>query len=131
MTWISIDRAGGGVRQSGHHLRIGRTYLPPHGAVGVRHLWLAGGPVRAGGAGIPAFYTRTGVGTPIADGKPHADFDEVTHIQERAIVADVALVHAHTADREGNLVFRRTSRNFNPLVATCGMVTVAETEVLL
>jgi len=87
--------------------------------------------MRAGGAGIPAFYTRTGVGTPVADGKPLAEFDGVTYVQERGIVADLALVHAHTADRAGNLVYRFAARNFNPLVATCGRVSVAETEVLL
>ena len=87
--------------------------------------------MRAGGAGIPAFYTKTGVGTPIAEGKPHAEFDGETYVQERGIVADLALVHAHTADREGNLVYRMAARNFNPVVATCGRVTVAETEVLL
>nr|WP_279588998.1 CoA transferase subunit A [Amycolatopsis granulosa] len=87
--------------------------------------------MRAGGAGIPAFYTRTGVGTPVAEGKPHAEFDGATYVQERGIVADLALVHAHTADREGNLVYRMAARNFNPVVATCGRVTVAETEVLL
>jgi 3-oxoacid CoA-transferase subunit A len=87
--------------------------------------------MRAGGAGIPAFYTRTGVGTPVAEGKPLAEFDGVTYVQERGIVADLALVHAHTADRAGNLVYRFAARNFNPLVATCGRVSVAETEVLL
>lgn len=87
--------------------------------------------MRAGGAGIPAFYTRTGVGTPVAEGKPHAEFDGETYVQERGIVADVALVHAHTADRAGNLVYRYAARNFNPLVATCGRVTVVETEVLV
>ncbi|OQR65587.1 succinyl-CoA--3-ketoacid-CoA transferase [Streptomyces maremycinicus] len=86
--------------------------------------------MRAGGAGIAAFYTRTGVGTPVAEGKPHAEFDGHVHIQERAIIADLALVHAHTADRAGNLTYRATARNFNPLVATCGRVTVAETEHL-
>ncbi|MFD9893597.1 CoA transferase subunit A [Amycolatopsis sp. NPDC059027] len=87
--------------------------------------------MRAGGAGIPAFYTRAGVGTPVAEGKPHADFDGVTHVQERAIVADVALVHAHTADPAGNLTYRYAARNFNPLVATCGRVSVAEAEIVL
>jgi 3-oxoacid CoA-transferase subunit A len=87
--------------------------------------------MRAGGAGIPAFYTRTGVGTPVAEGKPHAEFDGRTHVLERAIMADVSLVHAHTADRAGNLVYRLAARNFNPLVATCGKVTVAEAEILL
>ena len=84
--------------------------------------------MRAGGAGIPAFYTRTGVGTSVAEGKPHADFDGVTYLQERGIVADLALVHARTADPAGNLVYRYAARNFNPLVAMCGRVTVAEAE---
>lgn len=87
--------------------------------------------MRAGGAGIAGFYTRTGVGTPIAEGKPHADFDGVVHVLERGIVADVALVHARTADRAGNLRYRLAARNFNPLAATCGRVTVAEAELVL
>jgi 3-oxoacid CoA-transferase subunit A len=86
--------------------------------------------VRAGGAGIAAFYTRSGVGTPVAEGKPHAEFDGHLYVQERAIVADLALVHAHTADQAGNLTYRATARNFNPLVATCGRVTIAEAEHL-
>ncbi|MBK1783361.1 CoA transferase subunit A [Prauserella cavernicola] len=86
--------------------------------------------LRAGGAGIAAFYTRAGVGTPIAEGKPLAEFDGYTHVQERGIVADIALVHAHTADPAGNLTYRATARNFNPLVATCGRVTVVEAEHL-
>jgi 3-oxoacid CoA-transferase subunit A len=84
--------------------------------------------LRAGGAGIPAFYTKTGVGTLIAAGKPHADFDGVTYVQERAIVADVSLVHASLADTDGNLVYRYTAQNFNPVVATAGIVTIAEAE---
>lgn len=84
--------------------------------------------LRCGGSGIPAFYTKTGVGTLIAEGKPHAEFDGELYVQERGIVADVALVHAHTADTEGNLVYRFTARNFNPLVAMAGVVTVAEAE---
>ena len=87
--------------------------------------------MRAGGAGIAGFYTRTGVGTPVADGKPTMDFDGVEHVLERGIVADVALVKAHVADLEGNLVYRMAARNFNPLVATCGRVTLAESEILL
>ncbi|PXY24629.1 CoA transferase subunit A [Prauserella muralis] len=87
--------------------------------------------MRAGGAGIPAFYTRTGVGTPVAEGKPHAEFDGVTYVRERGIVADLALVHAHTADRAGNLTYRYAARNFNPLVATCGRVSVAEAEIVV
>ncbi|MBN6040311.1 CoA transferase subunit A [Amycolatopsis sp. 195334CR] len=86
--------------------------------------------MRAGGAGIPAFYTATGVGTEVAEGKPHARFDGRTYVQERAITADVALVHAHTADRAGNLAYRKAARNFNPLAATCARVCVAETEHL-
>ena len=84
--------------------------------------------LRCGGAGIPAFYTKTGVGTLVAEGKPHAEFDGAMYVQERGIVADVALVHAYMADTEGNLVYRNTARNFNPLVATAGIVTIAEAE---
>lgn len=84
--------------------------------------------LRAGGAGIPAFYTPTGVGTPVAEGKPEAVFDGVRAILERGIVADLALVRAYEADREGNLRYRLTARNFNPLVATCGRYTIAEAE---
>ena len=87
--------------------------------------------LRAGGAGIAAFYTKTGVGTLVAEGKPHAEFDGALHVQERGIVADLALVHAHTADTDGNLIYRYTARNFNPVVATAGRVTVAEAEVVV
>ncbi|MDQ0635597.1 3-oxoacid CoA-transferase subunit A [Arthrobacter pascens] len=87
--------------------------------------------LRAGGAGIPAFYTKTGVGTLVAEGKPHAVFDGETYVQERAILADVALVHAHTADTDGNLIYRYTARNFNPVVATAAKVTIAEAEVVV
>ncbi len=87
--------------------------------------------LRAGGAGIPAFYTKTGVGTMVAEGKPTAEFDGVTYVQERGIVADVSLVHAHTGDAYGNLRYRLAARNFNPAVATSGKVTVAEVEHLV
>jgi 3-oxoacid CoA-transferase subunit A len=87
--------------------------------------------LRAGGAGIPAFYTPTGVGTPVAEGKPEAEFEGVRSILERGIVADLALVRAHEADQEGNLRYRLTARNFNPLVATCGRHTIAEAEIIL
>lgn len=87
--------------------------------------------LRAGGAGIPGFYTKTGVGTPVAEGKPHAEFDGETFLLERGIVADVALVHAWRADVEGNLVDRFTARNFNPLVATAGRITIAEAETVV
>lgn len=92
----------------------------PQGTLGER--------MRAGGSGIPGFYTRTGVGTLVAEGKPTAEFDGETYVLERGVVADVALVHAHTADTDGNLRFRRTARNFNPLAAMCGRVTFAEAE---
>jgi 3-oxoacid CoA-transferase subunit A len=87
--------------------------------------------LRAGGAGIAAFYTKTGVGTVIAEGKPHQEFDGELYVQERGIVADLALVHAHTADTDGNLIYRHTARNFNPVVATAGRVTIAEAEVIV
>lgn len=87
--------------------------------------------MRAGGAGIPGFYTRAGVGTLVAEGKEHKQFDGVMYILERGIRADVALVKAWKADLHGNLVYRRTARNFNPNAATCGRVTVAEAEVIV
>lgn len=87
--------------------------------------------MRAGGAGIPGFYTRTGVGTMVAEGKEQKEFDGVTYILERGIQADLALVKAWKADRLGNLIYRRTARNFNPNAATCGKVTVAEAEIIV
>ncbi|MBV7294800.1 CoA transferase subunit A [Corynebacterium sp. TAE3-ERU12] len=87
--------------------------------------------LRAGGAGIPAFYTATGVGTLVAEGKPHAEFDGKTYVQERGIVADLALVHAHTGDIDGNLVYRSTAQNFNPMCAASGRITIAEVENLV
>jgi 3-oxoacid CoA-transferase subunit A len=87
--------------------------------------------MRAGGCGIPGFYTRTGVGTVIAEGKEHKDFDGETYILERAIVTDLAIVKAWKADDTGNLVFRKTARNFNPPAATCGKVCVAEVEEIV
>lgn len=84
--------------------------------------------MRAGGAGIPGFFTKTGVGTLVAEGKQHQDFDGETYVLERGIVADVSLVHAHTADEYGNLMYRFTAQNFNPLAATCGKTTVAQAE---
>jgi 3-oxoacid CoA-transferase subunit A len=87
--------------------------------------------MRAGGAGIPGFYTKTGVGTIIAEGKEHKDFDGITYILERGIVADLSIVKAWKADPSGNLVFRKTARNFNPPAATCGKVCVAEVEEIV
>lgn len=87
--------------------------------------------MRAGGAGIPGFYTKTGVGTVIAEGKPHMEFDGQDYVMERGIVADLAIVKAWKADETGNLVFRKTARNFNPPAATCGKVCVVEVEEIV
>ena len=87
--------------------------------------------MRAGGAGIPGFYTRTGVGTVIAEGKEHKDFDGETYIHERGIVADLAIVKGWTADASGNVVFRKTARNFNVPAAKCGRICVVEVEEIV
>jgi len=87
--------------------------------------------IRAGGAGIPAFYTKTGVGTIVAEGKETKDFNDVTYVMETALRADVAIIKAWKSDFEGNLVFRKTARNFNPLMAMAGKVTVVEVEELV
>jgi 3-oxoacid CoA-transferase subunit A len=87
--------------------------------------------IRAGGAGIPGFYTKTGVGTVIAEGKEHKEFDGETYILERGLRADLAIVKAWKGDHEGNLVYRLTARNFNPMMATAGKITIAEVEELV
>jgi 3-oxoacid CoA-transferase subunit A len=87
--------------------------------------------IRAGGAGIPAFFTRTGVGTAVAEGKETRDFDGETYVMERGILADLAIIHAWMGDTEGNLVYRKTARNFNPMMATAARVTVAQVEHLV
>lgn len=87
--------------------------------------------IRAGGAGVPAFYTRTGYGTMIAEGKETREFDGENYVMERGLVADLSIVHAWMGDTEGNLVYRKTARNFNPMMATAGKVTVAEVEHLV
>jgi 3-oxoacid CoA-transferase subunit A len=87
--------------------------------------------IRAGGAGIPAFFTKTGVGTQIAQGKDEREFDGRRYVMERGLVADLSIVHAYLGDTEGNLVYRKTARNFNPVMATAGKVTVAEVENLV
>ena len=87
--------------------------------------------IRAGGAGVPAFFTKTGVGTQIADGKEVREFDGNKYVMERGLVADLSIVHAWKGDSEGNLVYRKTARNFNPMMATAGKVTVAEVENLV
>ncbi len=87
--------------------------------------------LRAGGAGIPAFFTRTGVGTLVAEGKETRDFDGHVYVMERALVPEVSLVNAWKADESGNLIFRRTARNFNPAVAMAGKVTIVEVEEIV
>src|SRR5215218_8499485 len=87
--------------------------------------------IRAGGAGIPAFFTRTGVGTEVAKGKETREFDGETYVMERGLFADLAIVHAWMGDTEGNLVYRRTARNFNPMMATAARGTVAQVEHLV
>jgi 3-oxoacid CoA-transferase subunit A len=87
--------------------------------------------IRAGGAGVPAFFTRTGAGTDIARGKEERTFNGETYVMETVLVADLALVHAFKGDSEGNLVYRKTARNFNPVMATAARLTVAEVEHLV
>jgi 3-oxoacid CoA-transferase subunit A len=84
--------------------------------------------IRAGGAGIPAFLTKTGVGTLVAEGKELRDFDGAVYVMERGLVADVSIVHAYKGDTEGNLIYRKTARNFNPMMASAGKITVAQVE---
>jgi 3-oxoacid CoA-transferase subunit A len=87
--------------------------------------------IRAGGAGIPGFYTKTGVGTLIAEGKEHKDFDGETFVLETGLKADLSIVKAWKADTEGNLIYRKTARNFNPMMATAGKVCIAEVEEIV
>jgi len=115
----------------GENDTLGRQYLSgelelefnPQGSLAER--------IRAGGAGIPGFYTKTGVGTLIAEGKEHKDFDGETYILERGLTADLSIVKAWRGDAEGNLVYRMTARNFNPMMATAGKVAVAEVDELV
>jgi 3-oxoacid CoA-transferase subunit A len=115
----------------GENLEFERQYLTgelevdfcPQGTLAER--------MRSGGAGIPGFYTRTGVGTLVAEGKEHREFDGHLHIFETAIRADLSLVKAWKADPSGNLIYRKTARNFNPEVAVCGRLTIAEVEEIL
>ena len=87
--------------------------------------------IRAGGAGIPAFYTKTGVGTVVADGKPQEDFEGETYVRETWLKADLAIVKAWRGDTSGNLVYRKTARNFNPVMATAAKITIAEVEEIV
>ena len=86
--------------------------------------------IRAGGAGIPAFFTKTGVGTAVAEGKETREFDGETYVMERGLFADLSIVHAWMGDTEGNLVYRKTARNFNPMMATASRMTIAQVEHL-
>jgi 3-oxoacid CoA-transferase subunit A len=87
--------------------------------------------IRAGGAGVPAFFTKTGAGTMIAEGKEEREFNGERYVMERGLVADLSIVHAWKGDTEGNLVYRKTARNFNPMMATAGKITIAEVEQLV
>jgi 3-oxoacid CoA-transferase subunit A len=87
--------------------------------------------IRAGGAGIPAFFTKTGVGTLVAEGKEVREFDGETYVMERGLTADLSIIKAWKGDAEGNLIYRKTARNFNPMMATAGKVTLAEVEHLV
>ena len=87
--------------------------------------------IRAGGAGIPAFFTKTGVGTLVAEGKELREFDGATYVMERGLTADLSIIKAWKGDAEGNLIYRKTARNFNPMMATAGKITVAEVEHLV
>ncbi len=107
----------------GENKEFERQYLAGEGTLAEK--------LRAGGAGIPAFYTRTGVGTIVAEGKETREFDGHVYVMERALLPEVSLVKAWKADKSGNLVFRRTARNFNPAVAMAGKVTVVEVEQLV
>ena len=87
--------------------------------------------LRAGGSGIPAFFTKTGLGTVVAEGKEIREFDGSKYVMERSLTADIGLVKAWKGDKAGNLIYRKTSRNFNPVVAMAGRITVAEVEILV
>ena len=97
--------------------------LNPQGTLAVR--------IRAGGAGIPAFFTKTGVGTVVAEGKPVQDFDGESYVMERWLRADLSIVKGWKADTEGNVIYRKTARNFNPMMATAGKVTIVEVEEIV
>ncbi|MDR3473774.1 MAG: CoA transferase subunit A [Devosia sp.] len=115
----------------GENATFARQYLAGELAIEFNPQGTLAERIRAGGAGIPAFYTRTGAGTEIAEGKEVREFDGKPYIMERGLVADLAIIHAWKADTEGNLVFRKTARNFNPIMATAAKVTVAEVEILV
>ncbi len=115
----------------GENATFARQYLAGELAIEFNPQGTLAERIRAGGAGIPAFFTRTGVGTQIAEGKETREFDGVPYLMERGLWADLAVIHAWKADHEGNLVYRKTARNFNPMMATAATMVVAEVEHLV
>jgi len=115
----------------GENKEFARQYLGGELAIEFNPQGTLAERIRAGGAGIPGFYTKTGVGTLIADGKDVRSFDGEDYVLERGLFADLAIVHAWKGDTEGNLVYRRTARNFNPMMATAATITVAQVEHLV
>ncbi|WP_019903526.1 CoA transferase subunit A [Methylobacterium sp. 77] len=115
----------------GENKEFARQYLGGELAIEFNPQGTLAERIRAGGAGIPAFFTKTGVGTLIAEGKEIREFDGETYVMERGLFADLAIVHAWKGDTEGNLVYRKTARNFNPMMATAAKVTIAQVEHLV
>jgi 3-oxoacid CoA-transferase subunit A len=115
----------------GENKEFARQYLGGELAIEFNPQGTLAERIRAGGAGIPAFYTKTGVGTLIAEGKDVREFDGEDYVMERGLFADLAIVHAWKGDTEGNLIYRKTARNFNPMMATAAKVTVAQVEHLV
>ena len=115
----------------GENKEFARQYLGGELAIEFNPQGTLAERIRAGGAGIPAFYTKTGVGTLIAEGKDVREFDGEEYVMERGLFADLAIVHAWKGDTEGNLIYRKTARNFNPMMATAAKVTVAQVEHLV
>ncbi|MCC0806803.1 CoA transferase subunit A [Methylobacterium sp. W2] len=115
----------------GENKEFARQYLGGELAIEFNPQGTLAERIRAGGAGIPAFFTKTGVGTLIAEGKEVREFDGEAYVMERGLFADLAIVHAWKGDTEGNLVYRKTARNFNPMMATAATVTVAQVEHLV
>jgi 3-oxoacid CoA-transferase subunit A len=115
----------------GENKEFARQYLGGELAIEFNPQGTLAERIRAGGAGIPAFYTKTGVGTLIAEGKDVREFDGENYVMERGLFADLAIVHAWKGDTEGNLIYRKTARNFNPMMATAARITVAQVEHLV
>ena len=115
----------------GENKEFGRQYLSGELEVGLRRQGTLAEKLRAGGAGIPAFFTQTGVGTLIAEGKEVREFEGKEYILENSLTADIALVKAYKADKAGNLIFRKTAQNFNPVCAMAGKISIAEVEEIV